>query len=171
MKSSRLTERIYQLESKLSSKQLSSDRERVVRWRLAKLQEKLDFVKGTQTSLETCYPQPTETAPTDSQTPLSEDDNSTPERPFRGRGGRCARGAKWGRPDQPKWREIKARMDPEVLAKWQQSKQDLIAARESGDAEKIAACKATFLAAKAAKREAFAALKAEVTVEANDQKA
>jgi len=174
-KSSRITERINQLETKLSSKQLPSDRERVVRWRLAKLQEKLEFVKATQTSLESCFPQPTEPTPTESQLPILEptlDEVSVTkeeENPYsrgcqRGRG--CGRGGMRARhgcdgSDRPKWKGIKARMDPEILANFRQCKSDFFAARESGDAEKIAACKVALQAAKAAKWEARAALKAE----------
>jgi len=51
--SSRLTDRINQLETKINSNNLSSERERVLRWRLAKLQEKLAFAKAMKESLET----------------------------------------------------------------------------------------------------------------------
>lgn len=180
MKSTRITDRINQLESKLSSKQLTSERERVIRWRLAKLQEKLEFVKATQTSLETCYPQTTEPTPTESQeatapeTKLDEEtsqnENPWARRGGRGRGGRGCRGGQGC--DKAKWKGLKSRMDPELLANWQKCRQDLIEAKQSGDAEKIAACKAAFWSAKIAKKEAMQALKAEAAAaETNDQKA
>lgn len=52
IKSSRLTERINQLETKLSSETLSSDRERVLRWRLSNLKEKFEFVQTKKASFD-----------------------------------------------------------------------------------------------------------------------
>lgn len=184
LKSSRLTERIAQLEAKLSSQKLTSERERVIRWRLAKLQEKLEFVKVYQASLETGCPKPTEPTPTEQSPvpepepesvvlPQQEDEKPSARGCPRGRG--CGRGGMRLRqgctgPDQPKWKGIKARMDPELLANFRQCRLDLVAAKGSGDAEKIAACKAAFQAAKVAKWEAMAAIKAESACNA-DQKA
>jgi len=181
LKSGRLTERINQLESKLSSKQLTSERERVVRWRLAKLQEKLEFVKATQTSLETCYPQQTTepaTSETQEPTEVKLEEGSQEVNPWARRGhcgrpggrGRGCRGAQGC--DKPKWRELKSRLDPELTANWQKCRQDFIEAKQSGDAEKIAACKEAFWMAKLAKKEAMHALRTEAAAaETSDQKA
>jgi len=187
-KSSRLTERINQLEAKLNSNKLPSERERVIRWRLSNLQEKLEFVKATQASLETNQPG-APTFPLDNPVPVPLDSESvtpTPteegERPWRGRGG-CTRGPGCGG-GRGGWRRAmeggeerpirgrKARIAPEIMANLRQCKADLFAAREAGEsAEKVAALKEAFQTAKAAKWEAMAALKAQEAGVAEEQKA
>lgn len=177
LKSSRITDRINQLETKLSSKQLTSERERVIRWRLAKLQDKLEFVKATHASLDTCYPEATEAAPTESQeatAPETKLDEECSHEAKWARRGRCGRGARGGRQgcDKQKWKGLKARLDPELLANWKKCRQDLMEAKQSGDAEKIAACKAALWTVKFEKKEAMRALKAEASpAETADQKA
>jgi len=172
-KSSRLAERIDWLETKLKSEGLSSERERVLRWKLAKLQEKLAEVKATHANV-----QPTEVKSevTATETPVPEVTNDEvkkedPEPSWRGcrRGRGCGRGgmrrammeggACGENPCRKGFR--KARIDPELIAKFRQCKANLHAARESGNAEEIQACLEAFKAAKAAKWEARAALRAQ----------
>jgi len=171
LKSSRLTERINQLESKLNSEQLPTERERVIRWRLSKLQEKLAMMKTFQESLATSQPNVEQQA-TVEETPVSEGE----EKPSCGmRGGRRGRGCHggWrramdgGENQEHKWR--KPRVDPEIVAKFRQCKADLHAARESGDAEKIESCLVAFKTAKAAKCEARVALRAQATSACNEE--
>jgi hypothetical protein len=166
--SSRLTERINQLETKLNSN-LPPEREELIRWRLAKLQEKLAAVIAKKESLGTNGEAQNEQAPIVALSdcvPLSSEEEKTSCRGGR-RGGRCGRGG-WRRAmmdnedgtDQSV-RPRKPRMDPEIMANFRQSKADLQAARESGDAEKIQICLEAFKTAKATKVEARAALRAQ----------
>jgi len=168
MKSSRLTERINQLETKINSNNFSSDRERVLRWRLTKLQEKLVFVQEMKESLATNMETPetaavTETGPVSADVTPSEDQ----EKPFC-KGGRCGRGGRggWRRAkmedgsDRPV-RRARARVAPEIIANFRQCKATLHAAREAGNAEDIQAALEAFQAAKAAKWAAMDALRAQ----------
>jgi hypothetical protein len=166
LKSSRLAERINELETKLTSQTLPPERERVIRWRLTKLQEKLAAVTAMKESVGN---EPsTEQSPTVAPVVpiLNEEEEKTSCRGGR-RGGRCGRGG-WRRAlmdnedgtDQSV-RPRKPRMDPEIMANFRQCKADLQAARESGDAEKIQICLEAFKTAKATKLEARAALRAQ----------
>jgi len=167
MKSSRLTERINQLESKINSNKFPSERERVLRWRLTKLQEKLAFVQERKESFATGMAATvpvTETLGTVSDvTPGSEDQ----EKPLY-KGGRCGRGGRggWRRAmmedgvDRPV-RGPRARIAPEIIANFRQCKATLRAAREAGNTEEIQKAMEAFQAAKATKLEALAALKAQ----------
>jgi len=174
-KSSRLAERIDWLETKLKSEGLSSERERVLRWKLAKLQEKLAAVKTFQANV-----QPTE-AKTEvpvTETPVTANDEvkqENQEPSWRGcrRGRGCGRGGMrrammeggaFG--EHPCRKGRKARIDPELIAKFRQCKANLHAARESGNAEEIQSCLEAFKAAKAAKWEARDALRAKEEAEA-----
>jgi len=177
MKSSRLTERINHLETKINSNKFSSERERVLRWRLTKLQEKLVFVQEMKESLATNMQTPetaavTETGPVSADVTPSEDQ----EKPFC-KGGRCGRGGRggWRRAkmedgsDQPVrgcrgargCRGNRARVAPEIIANFRQCKATLHAAREAGNAEDIQAALESFQAAKAAKWAAMDALRAQ----------
>jgi len=173
MKSSRLTERINQLEAKINSNKFTSERERVLRWRLTKLQEKLAFVQEMKESLGT-NPQTTETtADANAETgPVSADVTpSEHEKPCRG--GRCGRGGRggWRRhammmedgSDRPvrKCHGLHARLAPEILANFRQCKATLRTAREAGTPEEVQAAMEAFQAAKAVKLEAMAALRAQ----------
>jgi len=172
LKSSRLADRINQLETKLNSEKLPAERERVIRWRLAKLQEKVAMMKTFQESL--------------AAQPTVDDQPSTPkeeecvvadgeEKPSCMRGGRRGRGCHggWrramdgGENQEHKWR--KPRVAPEIVANFRQCKADLQAARESGDAEKIESCLEAFKTAKATKCEARAALRAQATSACNEE--
>jgi len=168
MKSSRLTERINHLETKINSNKFSSERERVLRWRLTKLQEKLVFVQEMKESLATNMETPetaavTETGPVSADVTPSEDQ----EKPFC-KGGRCGRGGRggWRRAkmedgsDRPV-RRARARVAPEIIANFRQCKATLHAAREAGNAEDIQAALEAFQAAKAAKWAAMDALRAQ----------
>jgi len=171
LKSSRLAERINQLETKLNSEQLPSERERVIRWRLAKLQEKAAMIKSMKESLPASVEQlPCSGEPTTS--PAVADAPQTEEWvPVRGRrGGRKAACGEHPCPRRMKeGKGCKPRIDPELVAKFRQCKADLHAARESGDAEKINACLEAFKAAKAAKFEARAALRAQAQQASTDE--
>jgi len=172
-KTSCLTERITQLETKLKSDDLTEDREKFLRSRLALVTKKLDFVKQKLNELETATvesspelvavpvaaPVPAETGP--------EEDEQKPWRGRRGFGrgrGGCRRAMMSDEcgPDRPGFKcGRKPRIAPELIANFRQCKADLRAARESGDSEKIKACLEAFHAAKDAKMEARDALKSE----------
>jgi len=172
-KSSRLAERINQLETKLSSQKLTSERERVIRWRLSKLQEKLAFITAVKESMaansENSPAESTEAVPgqvAEVVTPNEEEEEKTSCRGGRrGRGG-CRGG--WRRAmdeegsDQPRGcKGRRARIAPELIANFRQCKANLHAARDAGNAEEIEKCLAAFKEAKAAKLEAMAALRAQ----------
>jgi hypothetical protein len=168
MKSSRLSERINQLETKINSNSLPSERERVLRWRLTKLQEKLAFVQSLKESpVATPTPQTPETAPVSADvTPVEEQPKA-----FACKGGRCGRGGRggWrramneGGSDLPvrERRCLRARVAPEIIANFRQCKATLRAAREGGNTQEIQAALEAFHAAKTAKLDALAALRAQ----------
>lgn len=175
MRSSRITERIAMLESKLSSDKLTSERERVLRWKLAKFQEKLAAIKTALGQFsEAQQPQAT-TVPT-TEVVASTDDVPQVEKPSQWRGGRCGRGGRGGcrrammenGSDQPVWKG-RGRIAPEIIANFRQCKANLRAARESGNAEEIRACREALQAARAAKMAARNALDAQASVD--EQKA
>ena len=170
-KSSRLAERINQLEAKLSSQKLTSERERVIRWRLSKLQEKLAFITAMKESMANSENFPAESTQTvpgqvaEVVTPNEEEEEKTS-----GRGGRRGRGCRggWRRAmdeegsDQPRGcKGRRARIAPELVANFRQCKANLHAARDSGNAEEIEKCLVAFKEAKQTKLEAMAALRAQ----------
>jgi hypothetical protein len=176
-KSSRLAERINQLETKLSSPKLTSERERVIRWRLAKLKEKLALITAVKESLAN-----SDGAPAESTDPVAEvvTPNEEEEEKPSCRGGRRGRGCRggWRRAmeeegsDQPRGcKGRRARIAPELIANFRQCKANLQAARESGNAEEINSCLEAFRVAKAAKWEARAALRAQEASTDDEQKA
>jgi hypothetical protein len=178
-KSSRLSERISVMETKLSSNKLTSERERVLRWKIAKLQEKLAFVTAMKDSLPQSNEnlQPQETAvisePVSSTDDIPRDEDE--EKPScrggrRGRGG-CRRAMMEDGSDQPVRKGRKARVAPEIIANFRQCKANLRAARESGNAEEVQACLEAFHAAKATKLEALAALRAQEKASNDEQTA
>jgi hypothetical protein len=183
MKSSRLTERINQLESKINSNKFPSERERVLRWRLTKLQEKLVFVQEMKESLANSQQTPETVADVAAEgsetTPVSAD-VATPneEKSFCHKGGRCGRGGRggWRRAmmedgtDRPV-RGRKARVAPEIIANFRQCKATLRAAREAGNPEEIQAALEAFHAAKATKWEAMAAARAQEATSTDEQTA
>jgi len=171
MKSSRLTDRINQLEAKINSNKFTSDRARVLRWRLTKLQEKLVFVQEMKESLAGNPQQTPETTDTTETGPVSADvtPSEDQEKPFC-KGSRCGRGGRggWRRhammmedgSDRPVCK-LHARLAPEIIANFRQCKATLRTAREAGTAEEIQAAMEAFQAAKATKLEALAALRAQ----------
>lgn len=170
-KTSRLAARITQLEEKLSSEKLPADRERVLRWRLTMLQEKLAAVKSKQESFANAQPGTEETAAVPEPVSVDASANGEEEKPSF-RGGRRGRGG-WRRAmmedgtDQPV-RERKCNrkfIAPEIMENFRQCKADLRAARESGDAEIIKSCQEDLRIAKVARCEARAALRAQATVD------
>jgi len=167
MKSSRLTERINQLDAKINSNTLPSDRERVLRWRLTKLQEKLAFVQSLKES-STNIPQTPQTPETTETSPVSADVSPVEEqqpKTFGCKGGRCGRGGRGGwrramnEDGSDPVRKQRARVAPEIIANFRQCKATLRAAREGGNTEEIQAALEAFRAAKAAKLDALAALR------------
>lgn len=172
-RSSRITERIAILESKLSSDKLTSERERVLRWKLAKFQEKLATIKTALGQFSEAQ-QPQATVPT--EVVASTDDVPQEEKPSHWRGGRRGRGGRGGcrrammedGSDQPVWKG-RARIAPEIIANFRQCKANLRAARESGNAEEIRACREALQAARAAKIAARDALDSQASVD--EQKA
>jgi len=131
LKSERLTKRIQHLEALTQDDSISNDRSRVLLWRLQKLQEKLE----QQQSISE-----TETAP-ESTEPVCN----------RGRGcGRRGRGGRGSCCPQP--------TDNIAKSEFWLHKQNLIAARKSGDKEKVAEA---LIALKKAKQE----LKAQMSPE------
>jgi len=176
MKSSRLTERINQLEAKINSNKFSSDRERVLRWRLTKLQEKLVFVKERKENLANFSKTPETTTQMDTETgPVSTDvtPSEEQEKPFC-KGGRCGRGGRggWRRAmkedgSDRSVRKPRARVAPEIIANFRQCKATLRAAREAGNPEEIQSALEAFQAAKTIKMDALAALRAQEAKEAS----
>jgi hypothetical protein len=177
-KSSRLSERIDWLETKLKSEGLSSERERVLRWKLTKLQEKLASVKEFQATVQPTEVK-TEGPVTETFVPTANDEvkKEDQETSWRGRRGRgCGRGGMrrammegGACGDTPCRKGRKARIDPELIANFRQTKASLLAARDSGNAEEIQACEEAFKAAKAAKWEARAALRAQEDAAGKDE--
>jgi hypothetical protein len=169
-KSSRLADRIAQLEEKINSGQLTADRERVIRWRLLMLQDKLAAVKNKKESF--ANPQtPTETVAVPE--PVSTESEKVDEAKPSLRGGRRGRGCGRGfrrammdgdGTDRPV-RERKPHLAPEVIENFRQCKTNLRAARESGDAENIKSCLEALKNARAAKFEARAALRAQASID------
>jgi hypothetical protein len=167
-KSSRLAERILQLEEKIKAGTLTADRERVIRWRLTLLQEKLDAVKKGESFADQQPVADSGAAPEPVSTDVDvsakvEEEKTSCRGGRRGRG--CGRGGmrrammEQDGTDRPV-RERKPRIAPEIIENFRQCKADLRAARESGDAEKIESCLAALKAARVAKFEARAALRA-----------
>jgi hypothetical protein len=181
-KSSRFAERIDWLETKLKSEGLSSERERVLRWKLAKLQEKLAAVKNFQANVQPTE-EKTDQVPVTETVKNSVDDEVKKEDPqeessWRG----CRRGRGCGRGgmrrammeggacgEGPCRKGRKARIDPEIIANFRQCKANLHAARDAGNAEEIKSCLEAFKAAKAAKWEARAALTAQEDAAGKDE--
>jgi hypothetical protein len=161
-KASRLSERIDMLETKLNSKKFTSERETVIRRKLAQLQANLAIVKATGDSLPNSdTPQEpvasalSEPVPTD-ETPVE------PETPQR-RGGPRMRGRGCGRmggSDRPK-RPYKGQVAPEIIENFRQCRARLQEARASGNAEELEASLAAFQVSRSAKREALTALRAQ----------
>jgi len=167
-KGSRLAERINQLETKLSSQKLTSERERVIRWRLTKLQEKLAWITAMKESTVTSENTPA----AEVVTPNVEEEEKTSCRGGR-RGGRGCRGGLRRAMDEegtdhPRGcKGRRARVAPELIANFRQCKANLQSALEAGNAEEIEKCLVAFKEAKATKLEALAALRAQET--SNDE--
>jgi hypothetical protein len=178
-KSSRFTERIAMLEAKLSSDKLTSERERVLRWKLAKLQEKLAAIKTSLEQFGDALQQPqAATVPTEVVSSTEDVLEAQEEKSSQCRGGRRGRGGRGGcrrammedGSDQPVWKGCRrARIAPEIIANFRQCKANLRAARESGNAEEIQACREALKAARDAKIAAMDALDAQASVD--EQKA
>jgi hypothetical protein len=183
MKSSRLTERINQLESKINSNKFPSERERVLRWRLTKLQEKLVFVQEMKESLANSQQTPeTEVAAEGSETTPVSADVATPneeEKSFCHKGGRRGRGGRGGcrraMMEDGNGCHVRGRkcgrVAPEILANFRQCKATLRAAREAGNPEEIQAALEALQAAKATKWEAMAAGVAQEATSTDEQTA
>lgn len=161
----RITSKIAALEEKLNSGELSSERERTVRWRLSHLQETLAFVTTKRASLSTTPPEesrPTEVCKEEVTEVAEETETETPEIPpcmgRRGRGGRGGRGREGRKGEGCKGLH---KLFPEIKEDILQKKAALIAAKESGNPDQINACKEALWQAKEAKFAARAALKAE----------
>jgi hypothetical protein len=163
-KCNRLSDRIAQVEARLANPTLTSDRERVLRWRLVQLQEKLQATKEKRESLETILK---EGIPEPSQTP-NELNEANPALEGR-RGGRgCGRGRGRGRMaralmEQPTDTPVDASTDAssprESLQKFREAKVALKVARKSGNTEAIAAAEeAVKIAMEAKKSSLFGAL-------------
>jgi hypothetical protein len=178
-KSSRLADRIAELEEKINSGKLTADRERVIRWRLLMLQDKLAAVKNRKESFANVPS--TEAEAVAAPEPVSAENVKVEEEKPSCRGGRrgrgCGRGG-WRRAmmdedgtDRPvrerpvRERKPRVAIPPEIIENFRQCKADLRAARESGDAEKIQSCSEALKTARAAKFEARAALRAQASVD------
>jgi hypothetical protein len=159
----RIACKIADLEEKLKSGELSSERERTVRWKLSQWQEKLAFVTAKRASLLATPPEesrPTEVCTEEVQT------ETTPEMPpakgRRGRGGRGCRGGRGeGREGEPCRKGLMKLLPPEFRQDILQKKAALKAAKEGGNPDEINACKEALWQAKEAKFAALSALKAE----------
>lgn len=166
----RVSSKIADLQEKLDSGKLTSERERTVRWKVTRLQEKLEFIAKKRASLQTANSEIPEK--TCDQT---EDQQETPhEEKWGRRGGKGCRGQQAGCGGEgwakPKRGCLMKRLSPEILENFHQCKAALRAAKESGDAEKIAECKEAFWAAKEAKFAALTALRAQDAGEEQENK-
>jgi len=126
----RLTKKIAFLEEKVNSGQLTSEREGAVRWRISRLQEKLEFISARKESLGEA---------TTEETPVCETEEN--QKPGEGwaRKGKCCR----RREDQ--------RLPPEILENFRHAKTAFLIAKEGGNIEEIEACKTAWIKAKQAK--------------------
>jgi len=171
MTETRVRNRIAEMQEKLDSGKLTSERERTVGWKITRLQEKLEFIAAKRASLETAKSEnPTE------ETCEEETVQETPQEEKWGkRGGRGCRGRRGGLGGEGCWGKpkgcLRKRLSPEILENFHQCKSAFKAAKESGDAEQIAACKEAFWAAKDAKRAAMTALRAQDAGEEQETKA
>jgi hypothetical protein len=165
LRQTRVTQKIAELEEKLNSGKLTSERERAVRWKLTRLQEKLEFIAAKRASLDSAKPEETpkeETPKEETCNKVTEDEPQ--EEKWGRRGGRGCRGRRGACGDgegfKPRGGFMK-RLPPEIKENFHQCKAAWRAAKESGDAEQMAACKEAFWAAKEAKCAALAALRAQ----------
>jgi hypothetical protein len=117
LKSNKLASRIAELETKINSGHLNSDRDRVLRWRLGNLQNKLKAIQLAKETLQT--------APGGDMTSPSSATETHPFCNFRGGRGR-GRGGR-----------LCARMPLEVVENFHKCKSDLQVAHESGNQEQI----------------------------------
>jgi hypothetical protein len=158
----RLETKIADLEERLKSSELPSERERTVRWKLARLQEKLEFVTAKRASLASAKPENSTQTETCNEVTDEETTTTQEEAPQgkwrRGRGGRG--GCRGGRGEGCKG-GIRKLLPPELLEDFQQKKAALKAAKEGGNREEIEACREALWQVKEAKFAAIAALKAE----------
>jgi len=176
IKSARISSRIENLEAELSDNTLSSERERVVRWRLEKLQNKLARVQA----LKEAFDQPAEEVKEvkeETPAPVPDTNQGSFERPWRGRGrgGRCGGQRRCGRFAEgeghhghhgcKKWMQ---NLPEEVVENFLRSKSNLQAARQSGNPQEIQACLEAFIVAKQQRKEARRAMFQ--TTEESDQK-
>jgi hypothetical protein len=151
----RIAGKIADLEEKLKSGALTSERERTVRWRHARLQEKLAFITAKRQGL----------AEAKSQKPAEETTEEKEEIPQvkcgRGRGGR-GRGCRGPRNCEGRVPpcQLRKMLPPELMENFHQTKAAFMSAKEGGDKEEIEACKEAFLKAKQAKLAALQALRA-----------
>jgi len=172
MTETRVRNRIAELQEKLDSGKLTSERERTVGWKITRLQEKLEFVAAKRAGLASAKSEnPTE------EKSCEETVHETPQEEKWGRrGGRGCRGRRGGfGGEEGCWAKPKGglmkRLSPEIHENFHQCKTAWKAAKDSGDAEQIAACKEAFWAAKDAKRAAMAALRAQDAGEVQEIKA
>jgi hypothetical protein len=146
----RMVAKVQALNEKLNSGNLTSERERTVRWKLARLQEKLEHVKEERAKLANAPPEQKE----------AEDLVQQPAEGWCARGGRGRGGRRGGRGEGCPRGGMKARLPPEIMENFHQAKSALQAAKEKGDKQEIQACKEALWAAKSAKFAAMDALRA-----------
>jgi len=133
----RLTKKIACLEEKVKSEMLPTERERAVRWRISRLQEKLEFVSA-------CLGEAT----IDNQTPVCKTEEPKPEEGWARRGKCCRRRREEGWTPRCRMNE---RPSPEIFENFRQAKAAFQIAKESGNREEIQACKVAWIQAKQAK--------------------
>jgi len=141
-KSTRLSSRIAQLEAKLASGELPSDRTRVLTWRLSLLRDKLANVQAQQNAV-TAPAAPQESTPVEAVKQETPTEPTPTEAPARGRGCRGrGRGGCRGRGGRKNLDED-ASPSPIFVAKT-----NLKAARQTGDVEEIKKCREALWEAK-----------------------
>jgi hypothetical protein len=161
-KSSHISERIEILENNLKSPNINSERERILRWRIEKLREKLSGVQEKQIPLASPSNEtpPVEQSPGASENTHQEIGWKGKVRGGRGRGAGChGRGA--GRHERgPKLVNVTIESTPidrdaagEALAEFHRAKVNLKVARKSGNSEAIATSEAAFRQAQQKKGE------------------
>jgi hypothetical protein len=153
-KSSRISERIAILEKNLKDPNVTSERERVMLWRLEKLKGKLSMVQEKQTSFAN--------SSNGIEQPSASEDTPQEASPWKGRGRGCGgragcrgRGSKFANVSITPLDQDAAR---DALAEFRQAKVTLKVARKSGDSEAIATSEAAFRQAQQKKKESLAVL-------------
>jgi len=137
------------LEEKVNSGQLAPEREKAFRFRISRLQEKIEFISARQASLgdeEAMTEQTPAAQPVDCKTEET-------EKPVEGwaRRGKCGRRREGEEGWVPRSCRMNERLPPEIHQNFRQAKLAFQIAKEGGNREEIQAAKEAWIQAKQAK--------------------